>query len=138
MVQKRTLDKIAENHRKGNFLRSPLFLNYRDEECKKKLQYPTVEVQVGEDKCEVYEIPKEKMQEVLDLVNPFKGFRVYPVESRQKVALSLDNKRYSFGSAIIVYYKRQNYIVPPTFFADGSTITGWGIDIKRRRKITSN
>ena len=93
MVQKRTLDKIAENHRKGNFLRSPLFLNYRDEECKKKLQYPTVEVQVGEDKCEVYEIPKEKMQEVLDLVNPFKGFRVYPVESRQKVALSLDNKR---------------------------------------------
>ena len=135
MVQKRTLDKISENHRKGNFLRSPSFLFFRDDNCRKKLPYPTHEVKVGEDKCLVYDIPKEKMQEVLDYVNPLKGQITFPIKSRKKVALSSDNKKYCFGSAFIVYYKRHNYIVPPPFFVDGSTAMGWGI--RPRKKITT-
>ena len=112
----------------GNYLRDYYFHFWRSDDCKGKLPFPAHEVQVGEDKCLVYDIPKERMQEALDMANPLKGIIQFPVNRKRRVLFSDDDTKYwYFRQAFIIYYKRYNYIVPPTFFKDGATAEGWCI-----------
>ena len=120
------LEKLHQIYASGNYLRLPHFKSIRYKDNQGKLSYPTHEVMVGEDKCLVYDIPREKMQDALDKANAFKGMRVYPVDKKRRVPLT-DGKYYYFRQAIIIYYKRHNYILPPMFFKTGETGGGWCI-----------
>ena len=114
------LDEII---RRKNFLRLPHFRLFRDDSTKGKLDYPTHEIKVGDDTCLCYDIPADKMQEVLDTANPCKGDYFFPVEYR--------NYRY----AMILYAYGHNYIVRPNFLETGETGWGWGMTKEELRRV---
>lgn len=120
------LERLQKIYDSGNYLRLPHFRIVRYKDNQGKLPYPTHEVVVGEDKCLVYDIPRNMMQKALDKANAFKGLRIYPANKKRRVPLT-DGKYYYFHQAIIIYFKRHNYILPPMFFETGETGGGWCI-----------
>lgn len=121
-----TNNQIEFNLLKGNYLRLPYFASYEDTAPSGMLNFPTIVVTVGEDTCLLYDIPDERLQEVLDYVNPLKGVMSFPVNKCKKVPFS-DEKEHYFSEAKIIFYNGHNYIIPPTFFTMGTTAMGWGI-----------
>ena len=101
-----------EIHDKKNYLRDVWFRT-RDDSMKGLMDFPTREVNVGEDTCLVYEIPPEKLQEALDKANPYKGDLFFPAKC--------------YSKAIIIYFHGYNFIVKPNFFETGETPENWGL-----------
>ena len=105
-----------------NFLREPDFKFLSNERVSKKLPYPTHPLVVGEDTCEVYEIPRDELQNAIDIVNPFPNLPLKITDRRHGF---IADKNFTVSKCLIIRYKRKNFIVSPWFVENGETIMFW-------------
>ena len=117
-ARQRELDNyIREVYEEKNYLRQSFFQLFRDDTTKGKMDFPAHSVTVGKDTCFVYEIPPKKMQAALNRANHLKGDVFFPIRYRSE-----------YKEAIILYFEGYNFIVRPSFFEDGKTSQGWGMN----------
>ena len=83
------------------------------------LPYPTHDLQVGEYICQVYEIPEEDMQVVIDEINPT---RTYKRNINDLYYDGLKNEKFYLKDAMIIRFEDTNHIVSPWFAEYGSSL----------------
>ena len=118
-----------------DYLHSPdIRLSKSNDNNHRLLPYPMHDLQVGEDLCQVYEIPESEMQAVLDEINPH-----HLIETLNAEDLYLDamkDETFLLKQAMIIRFEDTNLIVSPWFAEYGSSwhwclkwrpgLHGWG------------
>ena len=92
------------------------------------------DMQVGDYVCQVYEIPEEDMQLVLDEINPHHPF--VKLNSEDLYLDAMKDETFYFKNAMIIRFEDTNQIVSPWFAEYGSSwhwclkwepgLHGWG------------
>lgn len=118
-------------HTMPSYLRNPdITLNKTREHTHRLLPYPTHVMQVQDETCQVYEIPEEKMQEVLDEINPWRFLKNEKLNAEDMYYDGHKNRRFRLKKALIIRFERTNHIVSPWFASHGSS---WLWIVKWRR-----
>ena len=115
----RTLKEDKKACQQGNFLRQIGIFTWKEiSDSLEKLPYPTSLWQIGEDYCELYEIPTEQREKVLnevyilsddDYIDVTKEWESFDGEEH---FLAIDFK--------IIWFNGCNYIVSPFFAETGN------------------
>lgn len=117
----RTYKDDKKARQKGNFLRQIAFFTLKEiSDSLEKLPYPTSLWQVGEDFCELYEIPIEQKERILNEVHVLSDDYI----DVTKTWVSYDSEVEEFLAADfkIIWFNECNYIVSPFFAKTGTTI----------------
>ena len=118
-----SLDEDHKEMGKGNFLRHAYFgLIERIAKSREKLNFPTHQLQIGEDFCEEYEIPKECMQNVLSEVNPLDSYE--QLKADDDIYNIVNRNTFKAIDFRVVRFNDFNYLVTPWFEQDGTTHVG--------------
>ena len=118
-----------------DYLHNPDILLYKTNKNNHRLlPYQMHDMQVGDYVCQVYEIPEEDMQLVLDEINPH-----HPLVKLNSEDLYLDamkDETFYLKNAMIIRFEDTNQIVSPWFAEYGSSwhwclkwepgLHGWG------------
>ena len=103
-----------------DYLHNPdLLLDKKLENNHRLLPYPTHDLQIGEYTCQVYEIPQDDMQAVIDEINPLQG--VEEINAEELYYDGLKNQTFLMKEAMIIRFDDTNYIVSPWFAEYGSS-----------------
>lgn len=118
-----TIEENDIEMRKGNFLRHVYFgLIEEIATSRDKLDFPTHQLQIGEDFCEEYEIPKECMQNVLSEVNPLDHEEHFKADDN--IYNIVNHKTFRAIEFRVIRFNNFNYLVTPWFEIDGTTHCG--------------
>ena len=116
----RTYKDDVKAREKGNFLRQIAFFTLKEiSDSLVKLPYPTSLWKIGEDFCELYEIPIEHKEKILNEVHVLSDDYIDVTKTwvsfdRTEEFLAVDFK--------IIWFNECNYIVSPFFVKTGTTI----------------
>ena len=103
-----------------NYLRNPDIRWVKKwENNHRLLPYPLHDLQVGEDVCQVYEIPESEMQLVLSEINPAHG--IADIDAEDLYFDGLKNETFQAKKAMIIRWEETNHIVSPWFVEYGSS-----------------
>ena len=116
----RTFKEDKKVCQQGNFLRQIEFYTTKEiSESLEKLHYPTTLWKIGEDFCEVYDIPIQDKEQVLNEVNVL--VEDHPIDVTKKM-MSFDGEEEFMAQDLkIIWFNGCNYIVSPYFDNTGTT-----------------
>ena len=84
---------------------------------KEKLSYSTEFITVGNEFCELYQIPKEEIVEIMNSIHPMKEKFI----GDEIMYCACEMKKFHVTEFKIIWYKETNFIVSPYFFNSGAT-----------------
>lgn len=108
--------ECRKNMKKGNFLRD--IFTFRRQPTD-RLSFPTKIIQVGEDSCELYDIPENQ---IIDVINSIIKPNRLP-ETKNMYDCN-EKKPFVVTELQIIRFNNANYIISPYFSNSGSTFGG--------------
>ena len=95
-----------------NTFEALLKLSYRE-----KLSYSTKTITVESEACELYQIPKEEIVEIINNIHPMQEKFI----GDEIMYCACEMKKFHVTEFKVIWYKEANFIVSPYFFNSGAT-----------------